>query len=452
MTKQSQNAYASIIAETNRLLAERSWILSEGMYVESTTVSLFIDPMPGQTAGHLHAPLTIFPLVGKLTDLEGATISMAADSAAGAVYFGQLDKRGQILFRDLQPGTYQCLALNEPDMVSAPQPVLSILPPLAVAQTVEAADAELYRLINASQTLQIILRRSGGNFLLSFQTEDERWQNKLIRFAWTPLFSTEQNPLLAQTQTLLAVLTKDEAEGVFKADVNIGQASPAFMLRVSEQPWAWQWVSAQDENVLRQSVASAANEHSRRAWQVAATNLSLPAAIQPILRHAIHDLNSHPRRLWWRPVETIGEQVSLFINTLQVHIRAEMATFSGLSSAFPASSLAMAATRSQETNQPNAVKVVPLTAPSEAFALRLIVGPVSGKQTTFSIQVMDTLQQPLPRVRVNLSNDQKQLLEGDMTREDGLVTFHTLEPNTYFVTVWYRDEKIELPITFTADG
>ncbi len=455
MTKQTQKQRESIIAEANRLLAKQSWKLTEGLYAESEAVSLFIDPIPGQADGCFHVPLTVFPLVGQVAALRGATVSLAQGSAGGAVYYGQLDKRGQILFRDLQPGTYHCLAISEPDTDSAPQPILSVLPPLAATQQTEAANNELYRFITANQSLQVILRRENSNYILSFQAQDEKWQNKLIGFSWTPLFSTDQNWILAQTQQLLAVLTKDEAEEIFQAEINVGQASPAFVLRVSDQPWAWKWLGTEAEDVLRQSIASAANEKSRRAWEVAAAEPLLPADTKTVIYQALSDLNNSPVRLWWRQVEAVGEKISRFVTTLQVHIRAETATFSGLPSAFHTPRLATAVTRSQpqEDNKPEPVRVVPLTAPSEVFSLRLIVGPVSGRQTTFSIQVMDTLlQQPLPRVRVNLFNDQKQLLEGDMTREDGLVTFHTLEPNTYFVNVWYRDEKLELPITFTVDG
>lgn len=451
MTSHRQNQTTAIIAEANRLLTKQTWKLTEGFYAESTAVSLFIDPMPGAVDGRFHAPFTLFPLLGQVADVQGATVSLAAGSA-GAVYFGQLDKRGQLLFRDLQPGSYRCLAITEPD-VAAAQPALAVLPPLAVTPPATATHDELYRFVNASQSLQISLRRAGDNYLLSFQAQDAKWQNMLIGFAWTPLLSTEQNPQLAQTQLLLAVLAQDAAEGVFRADVDLGQACPAFVLRVSDQPWAWQQLGAKDEALLRQSIASAATEQSRRAWQAAAADRRLPAEIQPAVEHALADLLSSPLRLWWRQVEAVGEQVSRFLQTLQVQIRAEMATFSGLPSAFHAPGLATAVTRNLDSNGSNPVNIVPLTAPSEAFSLRLIVGPVSGQQTTFSIQVMDTLlQQPLPRVRINLFNEQKQLLEGDLTREDGLVTFHTLEPGTYFVHIWYRDEKLELPITFTADG
>lgn len=451
MTSQMKNQSTAIIAEANRLLAKQTWKVTEGFYAEGTAVSLFIDPLPGERDGRFHAPFTLFPLIGKVGDLQGATLSLA--DSAGAIYFGQLDKRGHILFRDLQPDSFRCLAVTQPDAANASQPALAVLPPLAATPPAAADDDELYRFVNANRSLQISLRRAGANYLLSFQTQDEKWQNKLLGFGWTPLFSTEQNPQLAQTQLLLAVLSQDAAEGVFRADVDLGQACPAFVLRVSDQPWAWQQVGAKDEALLRQSIASAANEQSRRAWQAAAANQRLPAEMQPTIEHALADLNSSPLRLWWRQAEAVGEQVSRFIQTLQVQIRAEMATFSGLPSAFHAPRLATAVTRSQDTNESSPVNLVPLTAPSEAFSLRLIVGPVSGQQTTFSIQVLDTLlQQPLPRVRINLFNEQKQLLEGDLTREDGLVTFHALEPGTYFVHIWYRDEKLELPITFTADG
>ncbi|MCA9917064.1 MAG: hypothetical protein KC445_03885 [Anaerolineales bacterium] len=452
MNKQSQTERTRMIAEVNHLLAEKPWKLSEGFYAESSTLALFIDPLPSQVDGRFHAPLTILPLAGQSTDLENATVSLVTGSDT-TLYFGQLNKRGQILFRDLAPGSYQCLPLNEPETVPAWQPHLSVLPPLAAAPTMEATDNDLYRFVNANQSLQIILRRAGDNYHLSFQAQGEMWHNKLLKFAWTPLFSTEQNPVLARTQPLLAVLTKDDGDGLFRADVNMGQASPAFVLSVSEQPWAWQWLSAEDEDMLRQSIASAANEQSRRGWQVAAAENASFTEILPLLHQALADMNSRPGRIWWRQAAAMGEQISRFINTLQVQIHAEIATFNGLPPTFHAPGLATAVTRSQNTAQPNPVKIVPLTAPSEAFTLRLIVGPVSGQQTTFSIQVIDTLlQQPLPRVRVNLFNDQKQLLEGDMTREDGLVTFHTLEPNTYLVTIAYGNEKLELPITFTADG
>ncbi|MCA9896861.1 MAG: hypothetical protein H6654_07305 [Ardenticatenaceae bacterium] len=455
MTDQSQKQSTSLIAEANRLLAKRPWKLIEGFYAESTAVSLFIDPMPGQVDGRYHVPLTIFPLVDSVENLQGTTVSLTQGSAAGAIYYGQLDKRGQVLFRDLQPGTYHCLGVNEPDNTASPQPLLSVLPPLAVAPPTASAEGELYRFINANQSLQVILRRKDSNYFLSFQTQDEKWQNKLIGFSWTPLFSTEQNLLLAQPQKLLAILTKHETEDQFEAEVNVGQACPAFVLCVSNQPWAWQGLSSEAESMVRHSVASAANEQSRRAWQTAVGEESLSAVTKTMLRQVLADMHSSPGRLWWRQAEAAGEQISRLINSLQVFVRSEIATFSGLPSEFHAPRLATAVTRSQlqENNDPNPIQIVPLTAPSQTFALHLIVGPVSGKQTTFSIQVMDILlQQPLPRVRINLFNDQKQLLEGDMTREDGLVTFQALEPNTYFVNIGYRDERLELPITFTAEG
>jgi hypothetical protein len=328
------------------------------------------------------------------------------------------------------------------------------LPPLAARQPNEVSNSELYRFINADYSLQVILRREGNNYILSLEAKDNIWQNSLIGFSWTPLFSTEQLLLSAKPQLLLAVLVKDKAANVFRADINVGQATPAFALRLSERPWVWKWLGADAEDVLRQSIASAANEKSRQAWQVAAAEPTLPAATKTIIRQALDDLNTSPVRIWWRQAEVVGEQISRFINTLQVHIRSEMATFSGLPSAFNTTRPATALTRSQRQDEDelDPVKIVPLTAPSETFSLRLIVGSASGGKTTFSIQVMDNLlQQPLPRVRVSILNVQKQLLEGDMTREDGIVTFNTIEPGTYFVSVWYRDEKLELPITFTVD-
>lgn len=450
MTKQSR----SIIAEADRLLAKRSWEIPAGFYAESTAVSIFIDPMPGQTDDLYHAPLTLFPLTDWVEAVQGATISLVKAPAGGAIYYGQLDKRGQILFRNLRPGTYHCLAINEPETESEPQPILSVLPPLAARQPTEGANNELYRFINADHSLRATLRQEGDNYILSLQAEDETWQNRLVGFSWTPLVSTEQMLLTAQTQLLLAVLAKDEAENVFRADVNVGQAAPAFVLRLSERPWTWEWLGAEAEDVLRQSIASAANEKSRRAWQVAAAQPTLPAATKTMISQALYDLDASPVRIWWRQAEAVGEQISRFINTLHVHIRSEMAAFTGLPPAVSAPLPATAVTRSRrkDGDAPDPVKIVSLNAPGEAFSLRLIVGPVSGRKTTLSIQVMDNLlQQPLPRVRVSILNDQKQLLEGDMTREDGIVTFHTIEPGAYFVNVWYRDEKLELPITFTMD-
>ncbi len=454
MTRQPEKQSKSIIAEAERLLAKRSWEIPAGFYAESTAVSIFIDPMPGQANDLYHAPLSLFPLAGRVEALQGATVSLAKAPAEGTIYYGQLDKRGQILFRDLRSGTYYCLAINEPETDSEPQPILSVLPPLAARQPTEVSHNELYRFINADNSLHVTLRREGNNYILSLQAKDEIWQNRLIGFSWTPLVSTDQMLLSAQTQLMLAVLVKDEAENVFRADVNVGQAAPAFALRLSERPWIWKWLGAEAENVLRQSIASAANEKSRQAWQVAAAEPTLPAATKTIIGQALHDLDTSPVRIWWRQTEAVGEQISRFINTLQVHIRSEMATFTGLPSTFNTILPATAVTRSQrqDDDEPDPVKIVPLAAPSEAFSLRLIVGPVSGRKTTFSIQVLDNLlQQPLPRVRVSILNDQKQLLEGDMTREDGIVTFHTLEPGAYFVNVWYRDEKLELPVTFTVD-
>ncbi len=454
MTKEAEKQHRSIIAEADRLLAKRSWKIPMGFYAESTAVSVFIDPMPGQANGLYHAPLTLFPLTGKAEILQGTTISLANTPTEGTIYYGQLDKRGQILFHNLQPGTYHCLAINEPETESLPQRMLSALPPLAAKQPIEVSNNELYRFINADSSLQVILRREDNNYILSLQAKDEIWQNRLIGFSWTPLFSTEQRLFSAQTQLLLAVLAKDDAENVFQADVNVGQVVPAFALRLSERPWAWKWLDAEAEDVLRQSIACAANERSRQAWQVANTEPTLPAVTKTIISQALSDLNTNPVRIWWHQAEAVGEQISRFINTLQVHMRSEMATFTGLPAAFNTTLPATAATRSQrkDDDKLDPVKIVPLTAPSGAFSLRLIVGPTSDRKTTLSIQVMDNLlQQPLPRVRVSILNHQKQLIEGDMTREDGIVTFHTIEPDTYFVNIWYRDEKLELPITFTAN-
>lgn len=454
MTKEAEKQRRSIIAEADRLLAKRSWKIPMGFYAESTTVSVFIDPMPGRTNGLYHAPLTLFPLKGQVEALQGTTISLANTPTEGTIYYGQLDKRGQVLFHDLRPETYHCLAITEPETGPDPQLILSILPPLAVRQPIEGPNHELYRFINADNSLQVILRREDDNYILSLQTKDEIWQNRPIGFSWTPLFSTEQMLFSARTQLLLAVLTKDDAENVFRADVNLGQAVPAFALRLSERPWTWKRLGAEAEDVLRLSVASAANEKSRQAWEVVTTEPTLPAATKTIISQALYDLNTNPVHIWWHQVEAVGEQVSRFINTLQVHIRSEMATFTGLPATFNTTRPATAVTRSQhkDDDRPDPVKIVSLTAPSEIFSLRLIIGPTSEGKTTLSIQVMDNLlQQPLPRVRVSILNDQKQLIEGDMTREDGIVTFHTIEPDTYFVSIGYRDEKLELPITFTVD-
>jgi len=162
-------------------------------------------------------------------------------------------------------------------------------------------------------------------------------------------------------------------------------------------------------------------------------------------------LEAAPRRpSIWQTIESAGQQVTRLFTELRVLIGREQVSFAQLPGSL---SLAWAAVPAfREKGARPETQTLPLPAPEHDISLSLTVGPVSGDETAFSVQVTQTSSgQPLSRARVTVRDEQRRLLISDLTREDGRVTFPHIGSGSYLVEVKHQGRVWELPMTFTLE-
>lgn len=160
-------------------------------------------------------------------------------------------------------------------------------------------------------------------------------------------------------------------------------------------------------------------------------------------------LEAAPRRpSIWETVESAGQEITRLFTEVRVLISRERASFAQLPGSLSPAWAAAPALR-EKAARPE-TQTLPLPAPEHDISLSLTVGPVSGDETAFSVQVTQISSgQPLSRARVTVRDEQRRLLISELTHADGRVTFPHIGSGSYLVEVKHQSKVWELPMTFT---
>jgi hypothetical protein len=210
-------------------------------------------------------PITVHPLAGKPGVLAGTPVVLRRPDDHGRTWFGRLNQRGQILFRDMEPGTYQARivlpALTgrkvQPDMSFTALPNLARML-VAAAGTEKRRWRHTYR--NAGSSLKATLqKREAGDLELSFETKQRDWDGTLVGFRWK--ISPDK------VAEIFAPLSWSEGMRACVAQVNLSRIPELIEApELPEQPMPPHMVGELPASVIRDSVARAAWALTRRAW------------------------------------------------------------------------------------------------------------------------------------------------------------------------------------------
>jgi hypothetical protein len=289
----------AVLAETHALLSGQSWRVEQGGYFQGSSVRVLLDPCGADDGQRWHLPVTIFPLIGTPADLEGVALIAEPSQESTAVLFGRLNRRGQIIFRDVDAGSYALEVRSAPNMEAQPAPdaapfaALVTLPP--VRTTLGGATGETVpwerAFRNADGSLRALLHRlADGSVRASVEVSDRRWDNAVLKLTW----STASGGQRSEQQRLCAILVWREAVSACTAEVEIGPVLDDVELSLPECPGPINSLVGESPATLANSIARAAASESRDAWR----RLRDDAAVDPHVRESIRQaVNQRDLRL-----------------------------------------------------------------------------------------------------------------------------------------------------------
>src|SRR5258706_11840924 len=105
--EQPMKEVQQVVAEAERLLRELRWGTLKGGYGRGQLVRILFAPSRAEDGEHYDVPITLQPLIVRASVLDGISIILRRPDRHGYTWFGRLNQRGQVLFRNLEPGVYQ---------------------------------------------------------------------------------------------------------------------------------------------------------------------------------------------------------------------------------------------------------------------------------------------------------------------------------------------------------
>ncbi|MGB0383468.1 MAG: hypothetical protein ACPGWR_01470 [Ardenticatenaceae bacterium] len=153
----------------------------------------------------------------------------------------------------------------------------------------------------------------------------------------------------------------------------------------------------------------------------------------------------------WQVVERAGREVRQLFTELHIVVKKGAAFFDQLPNPLVAQwELVPMATRAEGEEEQEHVLEVPSGEPDLLF--RYSVVPPTSDKTTAELKVkviQHSSQKPVARVRVTLRDEKGRMLESNMTRQDGLVSFVHVQPARYLLEVKFKKERWQIRVTVT---
>lgn len=271
-----------LIEDIHSLLNGLDWNTGQPRYLTGQQARILLQSRAAPETGHHAALITVTSIEGLTQFVEGRlTIALHRE---GLTCFGYLNHLGQVLFSNLEYGTYRITVQRQLARRSRQAPLaLTPLPRLEMAAAASTQEWQyIYR--NASNTLTATLwKREQGELEIDFDARDGRWDGALVGFRWSP--AADSAP-----QLLVAPLVWSERTHTYVAQMNLGQVSPIMdHLALPDQPIAPAALAEASIEEIRESVRRAARAQTRRAWQqlLHMHGASLPAETRAAIAEAL---------------------------------------------------------------------------------------------------------------------------------------------------------------------
>jgi len=271
-----------LIEDIHSLLNGLVWNTGQPRYLAGQQSRILLQSRAVPETGHHATLITITSLAGLTQFVEGRLI--IALHRDGLTCFGYLNQQGQVLFSNLEHGTYRISVQRR--LARQSRQALLTLTPLPRLEMAAAASTQEWQHIyrNANNTLTATLwKREQGELELDFDARDGAWDGALVGFRWLP--ATDSEP-----QLLVAPLVWSERTHTYVAQINLGLVSPIMdHLALLDQPIAPAVLAEVSIEEIRESVRRAARAQTRRAWQqlLHIHGASLPTEMRAAIAEAL---------------------------------------------------------------------------------------------------------------------------------------------------------------------
>jgi hypothetical protein len=287
-----------VLAAARALLAGRAWTTAHGAYLENEAVCILIDPRPATQPQQVDITITIFPLAGDASALEGQPLTIQASAEAGSTCYGRLNRRGQLLLHTVAAGTYQAQLAPAADwltnaadwmqqtlaalLVPLPRPTLAGVPALASEERHQHGTYQ-----NASGSLVATLwERESGELELGMRAPDRAWDGALLVVALRQLAAEH-----GDAHTLLVPLAWSDLFTACVAEISLGPSRMALDIALPEQPIQPDALPTAWAGHIRESIRHAATSHTRQAWERIQESPQAAPAIQAAIAAALREFS-----------------------------------------------------------------------------------------------------------------------------------------------------------------
>ncbi|NJP07216.1 MAG: hypothetical protein HC837_17145 [Chloroflexaceae bacterium] len=307
-----QNQHAAIQQEAQQLLNTLTIPTDRPTYSATAMVSVMVSPCPAETTGLVDLPITVFPIARHSRCLQDVPIILRQDSSSESgtpiTYYGRLNQRGQIIFRNVAPGSYQAKLMladtPRPQTTSTPTSIWWDVTPLpqymlradpAAASVQRQREDELApttsrrtreRFQNQSGSLDLEMQeQESGEYVLIFQTARENWENAVLLFEWRTMSLNHVGP--EEPQQYLTILTWNKQRRLCRSEINLGRVFDRYELALPEQPLPIPALNDIALETLERSINACATDRARRAWRRLVSSGVLTPAIAHHIEHML---------------------------------------------------------------------------------------------------------------------------------------------------------------------
>ena len=153
----------------------------------------------------------------------------------------------------------------------------------------------------------------------------------------------------------------------------------------------------------------------------------------------------------WQVVERTGRQIMELFTTIEIVVKEGQAFFHQLPSLLtPEWEVTPMASRARRDDTP--LPVLSLSSPEHDLLLRLFVIPPTSEETAPELKIeakQPSSQKAVARARVTLRDAKGRMLESNMTRQNGQVSFARVQSGRYVVEVKSKRQRWQIPLTVT---
>jgi hypothetical protein len=459
MSQQIGSTHQSlIVAEAQALLAAEPWSGAESLYREGVHVCILIDPYPAVDNERFQVPVTFLPLHAHSEVFDQIPLLLSAPSDLGVThYYGRINRRGQVLFRDVPRGAYHLNLIADPipsslGSLQLPEPVQDALVAssiwLPALPTNGPGVPSIFHAADGS--FSVTLRRTiVGTLTASLESVDRQWKDQLVVLSWS------EDPAAGATptwRTRMALLAWSDEASAYVANTDLGRVPDSRQILLPVRPMPAEVLTPALASLLQETIDQATSSNAQLAWQrFLANTTALSMEVRQVIVEAL-DRVSLIGQLWRQEAAKLYRLAI----TVVVQLGATSATFAPLPVAVtpqrvPIGDFRGDVAQAAFSTADSYVELLAIPLADADAVLRLSVGPVLNGYATLVVALSrEALPQSIPQARVSLFDSHGSLIESSPTNDDGLVLLQDLNIGAYELQVDFENVAWRVKVSLEA--